>query len=117
MKLVVAYLPPDQLQDVIDALSAHHVANLMISPARNLGQEHAHTGRDQRDYLGITLTRRVRLEIGCADDEVDGILEAIRQGAHASSPHGAAVAMVLPIERLLRFRAGEPGAGGVPSTQ
>lgn len=116
MKLVLAYLPPEQLQDVIDALSADHVANLVVSPARNLGQEHGQAARGEHDHLGIAMTRRVRLEICCRDDEVDGVLEAIYQAAHTTNVRRAGMVLVLPVERARALRTESPAASGEPAS-
>ncbi len=108
MKLIVAYIPPDHLHSIIDALSAHHVPGLTVSEARGFGQEHDVKHPEHREYIGIELTRKLRLEIACHDEEVDPILDGIYQAAHTGQ-RGAGKVFVLPMDDVLRLKTGERG--------
>ncbi len=108
MKLIVAYIPPDHLHAIIDALSEQHVPGLTVSEARGFGQEHDAKHPEHREYIGIEMTRKLRLEIACHDQEVQPLLEAIYHAAHTGQ-RGAGKVFVLPIDDVLRLKTGERG--------
>ena len=114
MKLILAYIPPDHLNGVIDALSEHHVSGLTISEAKGLGQERDPAHPQHQEHLGITMTRTLRLEIACQDEELDGILTAIYQAAHTGLRWVGKI-FVLPVETVLALKTGVRGPAALGS--
>jgi nitrogen regulatory protein PII len=108
MKLILAYIPPDHLNRVIDELSEHHVPGLTVSEAKGFGQEHDPAHPEHREFIGLEMTRKMRLEIACQDEEVATILNAIYQATHTGR-RGAGKVFVLPVEDVLRLKTGERG--------
>jgi len=85
MKLIVAIIRPDRLNEVLEALYRAEVRGLTLS--RVLG----HGGETERveTYRGTTvkmeLVEKVRLEIGVSDPFVDVTVNAIRSAAASST--------------------------------
>ncbi|HWX23063.1 MAG TPA: P-II family nitrogen regulator [Candidatus Binatia bacterium] len=115
MKYLLAIIPPDVLHRVKDALVGKHIHGLTVSEARGFGQEHDVAHPDYRELPGAELTKKMRLEIVCHDEEVDRILEAFYSAAHTGHP-GDGKVFVLPVLDAMRLKTGErgPSALGPP---
>ena len=83
MKLIVAYVRPEQLSDVLEELFHAEVRGLTISRVQGHGGEMEHVENYRGTSVKMALAEKVRLEIG------DGKI------------------MVLPIEKFVRIRTGE----------
>jgi nitrogen regulatory protein P-II 1 len=112
MKYLLAFLPPDALHHVKDVLIAKHVHGMTVSDARGFGQEHEAAHPHHREFPGLDLTKKVRLEIICHDEEVDGVLEAIYSVAHTGHA-GDGKVFVLPVLDALRLKTGERGGAAL----
>jgi nitrogen regulatory protein P-II 1 len=106
MKLIVAIIRPDRLNEVLEALYRAEVTGLTVS--RVLG----HGGETDRveTYRGTTvkmdLQEKVRLEIGVSDSFVDVTVRAIVGSAHTGEV-GDGKVFVLDVEQVHRIRTGE----------
>jgi len=107
MKYVLAFLPHDRLDALVDALEESHVHGLTVSEARGFGQEHDPTHPEHREHPGIDLVRKLRVEIVCRDAEVEGVLEAFSRGPRGRT--GAGKVFVLEVQDALRLKSGERG--------
>lgn len=108
MKLVVAYLSPQPLQKLINVLADQHVHGLTVSEAKGFGQEHDVGHPEYREFAGLELTRKLRLEIACHDEELPSVLDTLYAAAHTGQ-RGDGKVFVLPIEDALRLKTGERG--------
>ncbi len=106
MKLIVAIIRPDHLNEVLEALYRAEVTGLTVS--RVLG----HGGETDRveTYRGTTvkmeLQEKVRLEIGVSDPFVNVAIRAIVNSAHTGEV-GDGKVFVLDVEQVHRIRTGE----------
>ena len=106
MKLIVAIIRPDRLNEVLEALYRAEVTGLTVS--RVLG----HGGETDRveTYRGTTvkmeLQEKVRLEIGVSDSFVDVTVHAI-VGAARTGEVGDGKVFVLDVNQVHRIRTGE----------
>ena len=112
MKLVVAIIPPDRLDRALDALTDSHVHGLTVSDVRGFGQEHDLSHPDHREFPGLILKRKTRIEIACHDAEVEGILQAIQSVAQTGQ-RGDGKVWVLELTDALRLKTGERGASAL----
>jgi nitrogen regulatory protein P-II 1 len=108
MKYLLAFIPPDALHRVKDALIGKQIHGMTVSDARGFGQEHDAAHPEHREYPGLELTRKVRLEIICHDEEVDPVLEAIYSAGHTGHA-GDGKVFILPVLDALRLKTGERG--------
>jgi nitrogen regulatory protein P-II 1 len=112
MKLVVAIVRPEKLNDVLEALYNAEVRGLTISRVRGHGGE----VEDVETYRGLTvkveLHDKVRLEIGVSDHFVDPTVRAILSAA-TTGEVGDGKIFVLPVERVYRIRTGEQDQAAV----
>jgi nitrogen regulatory protein P-II 1 len=108
MRYVLAFFPPDRLFSIVDELADVHVHGLTISDARGFGQEHDAAHPEHRDHPGLEMTKKVRVEIVCRDEEVSAILDALYRAGH-SGRRGDGKVFVLPVLEALRLKTGERG--------
>jgi nitrogen regulatory protein P-II 1 len=115
MKYVLAFIPHDRLDALVDTLEETHVHGLTVSEARGFGQEHDPGHPDHRDHPGIDLVRKLRIEIVCRDDEAETLLESLAR-LQPAGRHGAGKVFVLKVEEALRLQTGERGEAALGPT-
>ena len=112
MKLVVAVIRPERLNDVLEKLFHSDVKGLTISRVQGHGGEMERV----QTYRGTTgkmeLSDKVRIEIGVSDHFVDTTVNAILEGARTGDV-GDGKIFVLPVERVVRIRTSEEGRAAV----
>ena len=112
MKLVVAIIRPDKLNDVLEALYRADVRGLTISKVRGHGGE----TEDVETYRGTTvkvaLHDKIRLEIGVSDHFVEPTVRTILK-AGTTGQVGDGKIFVLPVEKVYRIRTGEEDQAAV----
>ena len=115
MKLIVAIIRPDRLNEVLEALYRAEVTGLTVS--RVLG----HGGETDRveTYRGTTvkmeLQEKVRLEIGVSEPFVDVTVKAIL-GSARTGEVGDGKVFVLDVNQVHRIRTGERDEQAVTPT-
>ncbi len=112
MKYLLAFVPPDVLHRVKDALVGKGIHGMTVSEARGFGQEHDPRHPEYHEYPGVELTRKIRLEIVCHDEEVEPVLQAIYAAGHTGHS-GDGKVFVLPVLDALRLKTGERGPSAV----
>lgn len=112
MKYLLAFIPANALHRIKDALIGHHIHGMTASEARGFGQEHDANNPEYRDIPGVELTKKVRLEVICHDEEIEAVLEAFYAAGHTGHP-GDGKVFVLPVLDALRLKTGERGAAAL----
>ena len=106
MKLIVAVVRPEKVNDVLEALFHAEVTGLTLS------RVHGHGGETEEvmTYRGATvkmeLVEKVRLEVGVSDPFVKVTVEAIERAARTGEV-GDGKIFVLPVDAVVRIRTGE----------
>jgi nitrogen regulatory protein P-II 1 len=112
MKLIVAIVRPDKLNDVLEALYRAQVRGLTVTRVRGHGGE----TEDVETYRGTTvkvaLHDKIRLEIGVSDHFVDPTVRAILSSGRTGEV-GDGKIFVLPVEKVYRIRTGEEDQSAV----
>ena len=112
MKLVVAIVRPDKLNEVLEALYRADVRGLTVTRVRGHGGE----TEDVETYRGTTvkvaLHDKIRLEIGVSDHFVEPTVRAIL-AAGRTGEVGDGKIFVVPVERVYRIRTGEQDQAAV----
>jgi nitrogen regulatory protein P-II 1 len=112
MKLVVAIVRPEKLNNVLEALYRAEVRGLTISRVQGHGGEleRVETYRGMR--VKVELTEKVRLEIGVSEPFVQPTVDAILDAARTGDV-GDGKVFVLPVENVYRIRTGESDEAAV----
>ena len=112
MKLVVAVIRQEKLNDVLEALFRANVAGLTISRVQGHGGETERVETYRGTTVKMELTEKVRLDIGVSDHFVEPTVNAILDGARTGDV-GDGKIFVLPVERVVRIRTGEEDRAAV----
>ena len=112
MKLVVAIVRPEKLNDVLEALYLAEVRGLTISRVRGHGGETEAVETYRGMTVKVELHDKVRLEIGVSDHFVEPTVRAILS-AGTTSEVGDGKIFVLPVEKVYRIRTGEEDQSAV----
>lgn len=106
MKLIVAIIRPEKVNDVLEALFRADIRGLTVTPIQGHGGE----TEQVETYRGMTvkmeLHDKVRLEIGVSEPFVDRTVQAILKSARTGDV-GDGKVFVMPVERVFRIRTGE----------
>ena len=112
MKLVVAIIRPEKLNEVLEALYRAEVRGLTISRVRGHGGETEAVETYRGTTVKVELHDKVRLEIGVSDPFVQPTVKAILS-AGATGEVGDGKVFVLPVEKVYRIRTGEEDRSAV----
>ena len=112
MKLVVAIIRPEKLNEVLEALYATEVRGLTISRVQGHGGETEHVETYRGTTVKMDLAEKVRLEIGVSDHFVVPTVRAILSTARTGEV-GDGKVFVLPVEKVWRIRTGEEDQAAV----
>src|ERR687893_259932 len=82
IKLVTAIIKPHMLDSVKDSLRGTGVQGLTVTEVRGFGRQGGHTETYRGSEYTVDLVPKLRLEILCAIDEADRVMETIRASAH-----------------------------------
>lgn len=108
MKLVIAYVRPERLNAVKQALYERGIYNMSATNILGSGRQKGFTETYRGVIMEVNLLKKVRLEIGLNDEFVEPAIEAIKKGAKTGK-EGDGVLFVLPIEHAMRIRTEEEG--------
>ena len=108
MKLIIAYIQPEKLNDVKQALYAANIFKLSVSNALGCGQQMGYHETYRGVDIEVNLLKKVRLEIAVNADFVEPTIDAIVKGARTDKI-GDGKIFVIPLERCVRIRTGEEG--------
>ncbi len=112
MKLVVAIIRPDKLNDVLEALYRAEVRGLTISRVRGHGGETESVETYRGTTVKVELHDKVRLEIGVSDPFVEPTVRAVLSAGRTGDV-GDGKVFVIPVEKVYRIRTGEEDRSAV----
>jgi len=113
MKMVVAIIPPEKLDEVRQALIDAEIFRITVSRVTGHGQQ-----QDTDLYRGQEVTPdlnpKVRLDIAVNDAFVEPTVEAILSSARRGSGEiGDGKIFILPMDECIRIRTGERGGEAI----
>lgn len=112
MKLIVAYIQPEKLNDVKQALYEAGVFKMSVTNALGCGQQKGYHESYRGVDIEVNLLKKVRLEIAVNDDFVEATTKAIIKGAR-SGEIGDGKIFVIDMVDCIRIRTGESGAEAI----
>lgn len=108
MKLIIAIIQPNKLEEVKQELYKAEVNLLTVNEVLGHGRQKGIT----EIYRGVketgNLLRKIRLEIAVNDNFVEPTVKAITKGAQTGET-GDGKIFILPLEECIRIRTGEKG--------
>ena len=112
MKLVIAYIQPDKLNDVKQSLYKCNIFKMSITNALGCGQQMGYHESYRGVDVEVNLLKKIRIEIAVNDDFVDPTVKALIEGARTGEI-GDGKIFVLPMESCVRIRTGEKGSDAI----
>ncbi len=112
MKLIIAYIQPEKLNDVKQALYTAEVFKMSVTNSMGCGQQMGFHESYRGVDIEVNLLKKVRLEIAVNDSFVKPTIEAIFKGARTGKI-GDGKIFVLPLEECYRIRTGDTGSEAI----
>jgi nitrogen regulatory protein P-II 1 len=112
MKLITTVIKPFKIEDVKDALKAAGVEGMTLSEVQGFGRQSGHTEVYRGAEYTTAFLPKVRLDIVCADADVERIADAIRESA-VTGKIGDGKLWIVNVETVMRLRTGERDADAI----
>lgn len=109
MKLIIAYIQPERLSEVKQALYGAEVYKVSVTNALGCGQQKGYHETYRGVDVEVNLLKKVRLEIAVNENFVKPTVEAIVAGARTGNI-GDGKIFVLDLPECIRIRTGETGS-------
>ncbi|NJD03915.1 MAG: P-II family nitrogen regulator [Ruminiclostridium sp.] len=108
MKMIIAIVRPEAVQQVKDALFKADIHKMTVSHDKGCGQQKGYTESYRGNILQVNLLNKVRFEISVNDNFVKPTIDAIMSAARTGNI-GDGKIFVLPVEQCYRIRTSEEG--------
>lgn len=112
MRLIIAYIQPEKLNEVKQALYKTDICKMSVTNALGCGQQMGYHESYRGVDVEVNLLKKVRLEIAVNADFVQPTIDAIIKGAK-SGQIGDGKIFVIPLERCVRIRTGDEGQAAI----
>ncbi len=112
MRLIIAYIQPEKLNDVKQALYAAQIYKMSVTNALGCGQQKGYSETYRGVQMEVNLLQKVRLEIAVNEKFVKPTVDAIIAGARTGNI-GDGKIFVMPLEECYRIRTGETGVDAI----
>jgi nitrogen regulatory protein PII len=111
MKMVVAIIRHEKLQDVQDVLDECGVSGVTVTEVKGCGAQRGYTERYRGTAVNISLRPRLKIEAVMRTEIVETVVDKIASAARtgAEGEIGDGKVFVLPVEQAVRIRTGEKG--------
>jgi Amt family ammonium transporter len=112
IKLVMAYIRPDKLSDVKQALAEIGAPSITVTNVSGRGSQPAKKGQWRGEEYTVDLHQKVKIECVVADVPARDVAEAIRDSANTGEP-GDGKIFILPVDNAIQVRTGKEGPDAV----
>ena len=112
MKLIVAIIRPEKLNEVLEALYLAEVRGLTVSSVQGHGGELEQVETYRGTTVKLNLHPKIRLEIGVSEPFVERTVQILLDSARTGEV-GDGKVFVLPVETVYRIRTGEADEAAV----
>ena len=115
MKLIIAIIQPNRLEEVKAALTEVEGFRLTVMDCQGFGRQKGHTEVYRGRGIAVNLLRKVQLQIAVNDDFVEPTVTAIIKAARTGDEGeiGDGKIFVLPMDDCVRIRTGERGSEAI----
>jgi len=112
LKLVIAYIQPEKLNDVKQSLYEAEVFKVSVTNALGCGQQRGYTESYRGVDIEVNLLKKVRLEVAVNEDFVKPTVDAIIKGARTGEI-GDGKIFIVDLVECIRIRTGETGGEAI----
>jgi nitrogen regulatory protein P-II 1 len=108
MKLIVAFIQPEKLNSVKQALYDAEIFKMSVTNALGCGQQKGYHESYRGADIEVNLLKKIRMEIAVNDNFVQPTIDAIIKGARTGKI-GDGKIFVMELADCIRIRTGEKG--------
>jgi nitrogen regulatory protein P-II 1 len=108
MKMIIAVIQPEKLDDVKEALFHNDIHKMTVSRVRGCGQQMGFTEHYRGQARSVNLLEKIRIEIAVNDEYVKETVRAIVKAAKSGNI-GDGKIFVMPMDECIRIRTDETG--------
>jgi nitrogen regulatory protein P-II 1 len=103
MRMIFATIQPTKLSTVREALAQVGVTSLTVCDAQGYARQRGQTARFRGNEYRVDLLRKVTLEIGVEEDQLETVIETIRSAARTGREGqiGDGKIFVLPMSSMV----------------
>lgn len=112
MKLIIAYIQPEMLNEVKQSLYDAGIFKMSITNALGCGQQKGYHESYRGADIEVNLLKKVRIEIAVNSEFVEATTKAIIKGARTGKI-GDGKIFILDLPECIRIRTGEKGEDAV----
>lgn len=111
MKLVMAIIRHEYLQEVQDVLDECGVSGVTVTEVKGCGAQRGYTERYRGTAVNISLRPRLKIEAVMRSEIVDQVVDLVARAARSgeNGAVGDGKIFVLDVEQAIRIRTGERG--------
>lgn len=108
MKLIIAYIQPERLNAVKQALFKREIFKISVTNALGCGQQMGYMEVYRGSEIEVNLLKKIRLEVAVTESYVEATVEGITEGARSGNI-GDGKIFILDLPDCIRIRTGEKG--------
>jgi len=112
MKLIIAYIQPERLNAVKQALYEKEIFKISVTNALGCGQQKGFHETYRGVDIEVNLLKKIRIEIAVNEDFVPLTIDAIIKGARTENI-GDGKIFVVTLDECIRIRTGEKGNAAI----
>lgn len=112
MKKIEAYVRPDSLHDIKDALSLIHINGMSITQVMGFGSQKGWKEFVRGSEVDTNLLSKIKLELFVLDEIVDTVVDIIIVSSQTGEI-GDGKIFISSIDDAIRIRTGERGAAAL----
>lgn len=108
MKKIEAFVRPEKLDDIVDALESQGYSGVSVSELRGHGKQRGEEGKFHGQFKAHTFHAKLRLELVVRDEDLNKIVQAIAKAARTGE-FGDGKIFVSEILDAVRIRTNQRG--------
>jgi nitrogen regulatory protein P-II 2 len=112
MKLITAYIQPERLNAVKQALYESEIYKMSVTNALGCGQQKGYHENYRGSDIEVNLLKKVRIEVAVNEAFVKPTIDAIIKGARTGKI-GDGKIFITALEDCIRIRTGETGTEAI----
>ncbi|MBE6507965.1 MAG: P-II family nitrogen regulator [Methanobrevibacter sp.] len=112
MKSIIAIIRQEKFNEVKNALLEVGCEGMNVSEVKGRGSQRGIRESYRGSSFCIDLIPKTRVEIVVKDEDVDSIVDAIRNSAYTGNI-GDGKIFIFPVENVIRIRTGEEGDSAI----
>ena len=106
MKMVLAIIRPEKLEDVKRALEEKGFVAMTVTEVKGRGEQKGITLQFRGRTMEVDLLQKTEIFLVVKDEDVDTVIDTIVKSARTGR-YGDGKIFILPVEKSVRIRTGE----------